>query len=632
MPNILKTKNEHEAPPVLPWTQGDWWGLSAVAGMALAIRMSYFALVHREFWFSHPLVDSVNYDIWARAILHGDWLGHEVFAHSPLYAFILAGAYFLAGGPNLVAVAGIQLALGAAGCGLVYLLARCWFPRPAAFAAGLLGAAYGAAVFHEGTLLTVLLIHLLNLSLLLAAFWAANRGRTWNWIFPGALLGLSILARPNALLLLPVLALWIWLQPNRAGQGKKVWGPMLALALSALVVVAPATLRNRVVLHEWLFTVGNGGLNTYLGNYRQASGYHIPTGDLGLSASEQVRNAKRLAEQMTGRNLTYGQSSSYWLSRALDDITADPGRWAKLEGRKLLLLLNYYEYTTSANYYLARSRTPFLQWPWLSFAAVAPLALAGLWLFRRRWLELFPLYGMVAAYAFSNLSMLVSSEYRYGLMPAFFIFAGAAAVEFFQLAARRKWRVLVVPVALLCVGGVITQVDATGKPLRAYHLATAHANLAMVYAGERDFAGAAREFAAAHTLLLDRPEYRGWLALQLGNAYMQAGQSAAALAPLEEAHRLVPDGAQAANDYANALTANGRFAEALALRQELLRGHEADAQYWMNYGITSLWAGDARTADRAFARAASIQPSLATTIAHARAAILATKVSGSKKF
>ena len=303
----------------------------------------------------------------------------------------------------------------------------------------------------------------------------------------------------------------------------------------------------------------------------------------------------------------------------------------KLLGRKTLLLFNHYEYTTSANYYLARERTPFLQWPWLSFAVVGPLALAGLWMFRRRWLELFPLYGLAGVYVFSNLSMLVSSEYRYGLMPAFFIFAGAGAVELLQLARRRDGRALAVPGVILMLFGALAQADAAGKEVRAYHLATAHANLAMVYAGVRDFGSAAREFETARVLLSDRPEYRAWLALQCGNAYMQAGQLNAALAPLAEAHRLAPDRAQAANDYANALTANGQYAEALALRQELLRGHEADAQYWMNFGITALWAGDARASDRAFTRAATLHPALAGTIAKSRAAILAVKNPPRKK-
>jgi len=601
--------------------RGDWLALAAVIAVAVAVRVAYFLTVHKELWFTHPIIDSLNYHEWALNILRGDILGHDVFVHSPLYAFFLAAIYALVG-PVPTLAAAVQLGLGALTCGLLFLLGRRLFSRWVGILAGLSQALYGIAFFHEGTLLTVVLIHLLNILLLLAAYWAASQKHWRAWVLPGVLLGLSVLTRPNILIFFFVLALWIWMLARQGGP--KPWlrafaVPAAVVGISMFVVILPATIRNYVVLHEFMLTVGHGGLNFYIGNNRQSLGYHRPVKELGLSATRQVMIFRKEAEKRLGRPLTYSESSRFWFREAWREIENDPAHWQRLLIDKLLLLLNYYEYTTSLNYYAIRAITPFLKLPWLPFGVLAPLALLGMVLARRRWRELLLLYGLVLVYAFSNLSMLVSSEYRFGLMPAFFLFAGLGLETLARRLWARQWHELWLPVTFLAIFSVVCNLDVIGQEGRDYHLATAHSNFGGLLARLEYYQQASEEYGMAKDILSYEPSHKSWLAQLQGDMLMKAGNFVPALAALHEAYSLAPEDADVANSYANALTANGNFDEAVEIRKEAIRLAPHSSQYQMNLGITYLWAKQDREAEKAFAAALALEPRLAKEIeAHRR--------------
>lgn len=601
--------------PPAAFSSRDWMALGLIVTLALAVRMAYYLSVRHELWFANPIIDSWNYHHWAKAILAGDILGKDVFVHSPLYAFFLALLYAVLG-PKPDLAAGVQLVMGALSCGLVFLLGRRVFDRTVGAVAAAMAAVYGVAIFHEGTLLTVILIHMLNLGVLLTAYWAAGREKWQSWIWTGLLLGLSVLTRPNILLLALILLSWLWMMYQ--GHWKKMAGPAVALCLCTAVVVLPATLRNMAVLHEMLLTVGNGGINFYLGNARDSRGVHVPFRELGLSASQQVQDFKAEAEKRLKRKLTYGQSSRYWSGQAWKDILADPLRWQRLLVDKLLFFLNDYEYTTSLHYYGVREITPFLKWPWLFFGFVGPFALLGMIFAVRQWKFLWPLYGLVLVYAFSNISMLVSSEYRFAVMPAFFVFAALAMKQWFGYLRQKNWPQVMVTLCLLLLFGLLANVDVLGRELRAYHLATAHANFGNLLSRLEYYQQASEEYGMAKELLENKPENKAWLALKQGQALMDGGEYDQAQQALDEAYSLSSEDPEVIDSLATALTANQRYQQAIELRKKAISIEPGNAVYYYNLGITCLWANLDAEAEPAFRKAQELDPKLSGEIAKKR--------------
>lgn len=603
-------------------TRGDGYFLAIVVCATFLVRWFFWSAVHGAFWFKFPLVDSVNYHRWALEIQQGLLLGKDVLLHSPLYAFFLAGLYQLFGSQPATAAA-IQLFLLAPLAGvLIYWLGRRLFSPGAGLAAGLLQAVYAPLFFFESTLLTTQLIHMINLLVLLAAYWALGRSKAWAWVVPGALIGLSVLARPNAVLLILVLAAWIAWRWRREQTWMRRLAAVAWLCVGAGALIAPLTVRNAVVLKEFLPTVANGGLNFYLGNFRGSTGFHVPQGEMGLSAIQQVQESRQRASEAAGRQLTYGQASRYWAGQGWREIGADPLRWLGLLALKTLRLFNAYEYTTSLNFAAVRERAAILRWPWLGFGLLAPLGLLGLILLRKEWLDLLPLYGLFAVYVFTNLGMLVSSEYRFALLPALLMTGGWVVTQAIAVIRKKTWRTLVLPAGLFAVLVIVSHLPVVPRPVRDYHLATAYANFGATSAQQGNFHQAADEFQRAIQKLQQQPAYLPFLSLQLGKAYLNAGQPTAALAPLEFAYARQPQDPEIGSTLANALTSLREYERALPLRQQVVGLAPTNPEYWVNLGITLLWMGQDLRAGEAFTRALTLAPGLAGRIEQTRQNIL----------
>jgi tetratricopeptide (TPR) repeat protein len=613
-----------------PWNRWDWLAGVLVFLAAAGPRLGYWLTVRGQLWFQNPIIDSDHFHKWAQSILHGNFLGTGTFAHGPLYAYLLAGVYALLG-PDPARAAGLQLLLGAVCCVLIYALARRFFSLPVALAAGLGQAVYGLAFFHEGTLLTVVLINFLNLCLLLAVYWAARRRAPARWIVPGVFLGLSFLSRPSIGLFLAVLFAWLaWLY-LRADR-KFALRAAVFLGASMALVVLPATVRNAVVLHEWMISVPHGGMNFYIGNARQAKGYHvILDNNAGLNADKIAERFKQDAEAALGRKLTYAEASAYWMGKAWREIFDDLGHWQELLLTKFLLFFNHYEYTTSLNYYAVRELTPFLKFPWLSFKWVAPLALLGMVWLRRRFRELFPLYGFALVVLAGNVAIMVSSEYRYAVMPVFFIFAAQGGVELVALARNKTWLRLGAALGLVLMFFALVSMEMIGKNERDYHLASAHSNFGHLLARLDNFQGASEEYGMAKDLVKFQPQYLSSASEELAATYIQLQRWDEARQELEEANTLSPNVVSVIDELGTVATAQGRFPEAIDLRKQALVLAPGEAKLHLNLGMTYLWAGQDRDADRELAEALRLSPELEKYLAEKRAVVLRNRKPGRGK-
>lgn len=202
----------------------------------------------------------------------------------PLFPLWLAALSFVSGSPVPVALAGLGNALfRAAACALLFVIARRYFGRRAAFGAVLLYVLDPWEALWVGFLLKEsLAIPLVLLSAWLLAR-AAEKRRPSDVVLLGIAIGVATLARVanGVLWFAAVAAMW------RAHRAKR-WGirsiasAVAILSLSMLVTVSPWMIRNWRVIGEPVLTPHFVGRKLFTSNWptieHETDGYYGPRG------------------------------------------------------------------------------------------------------------------------------------------------------------------------------------------------------------------------------------------------------------------------------------------------------------------------------------------------------------------
>jgi tetratricopeptide (TPR) repeat protein len=530
-----------------------WKQPALVFGIALAVRLVHLWQMRDAPVFSVLMGDARGYDQWAQTIAGGQWLGTEVFYQAPLYPYFL-GAIYAVLGRDLTVVRVIQAAIGAASCTMLALAASRLFSRRVGLVAGLCLAFYAPAIFFDALIQkTVLDVFFLCLMLWIASRLVDGAGATREWAWLGIAIGAFALTRENALVLAIVILTWI------RAQSQPPWTSAAgAFLLGLAVILAPVAARNYAVGGGIYLTTAQFGPNFYIGNNARADGTYAPLRP-GRGAPEYERqDATDLAERALGRSLTPSQVSRYWTDRALAFISSQPGRWAMLLGRKIVLLVNADEMLdTESQETHAESSMVLRVFGWFGhFGVLVPLALVGVvatWRERRR---LWPFHAMAAAYAASVIAFYVFARYRFPLVPFLVLFASAgvlAAPSLILATAQRRRAVLAV--------AIVAAAMAANWPA----LSTAM----MRAITENNLAAALQESGRLDEAL---DHYRRAIAIEsdyapaynnMGTALRAAGRPVEAIAAYERALQTLPEYPDAHYNLANALMAQGRSNEAV---------------------------------------------------------------------
>jgi 4-amino-4-deoxy-L-arabinose transferase-like glycosyltransferase len=468
-------------------SRAEWIGVAAVFLFALALRLLHLQQLRaHDPFFELPSVDERMYHQWALAIRGGDWLGANAFAgsdvvvgHGPLYPYFLALLYGLFG-PSVAAAKTAQCVLGSFSCVLVWALARRLFEPRVALLASLATAGYAMLLFYEGALVVANLQVLLCLLILLAVVRALERPRAWGWLGAGLLVGLSAIARPNALLFGAAIAAWIPLALRRAlPRGRRV-ALVAAFCVGAASMLLPVTLRNHALTGEWILVSHAGGLNFFIGNNPDANGaFRVPREfprALADDPWEQRALFRSTAERASGRELTASEVSAFWRDRGLDFIRARPAAWLRLELRKFALSVNAFEAWNIRSFTLSQHFSWVLRLPLISFGFLAPLALLGIVLTRRAWRRLVPLYAMLGTVLATQLIFFVLSRYRMPAVPLLAIFGAAGLVQLLDAVHARRWKWLAGAASLLVAASF-----AIHQPILREDLSVAYYNLGNRY-------------------------------------------------------------------------------------------------------------------------------------------------------
>jgi 4-amino-4-deoxy-L-arabinose transferase-like glycosyltransferase len=220
-------------------------------------------------------------------------------------------------------------------------------------------------------------------------------------IATGVCLGLSVLTRPQSVLMLPLLLLWFLLNSRKTAL--RVWlAPALLLVTATIAVLIPWTLRNYAVHGEWIFVSTQGGYTFHGANNPDAFGGHVPDYPPPIEGLSEVELDRE------------------YYRRGLDWIRSSPGDFLRLLPSKFARLWS----PVQVNTYEGEDFLPYasllkaVYWLYLALAAYGATQLGPRW--GRSMILLFPIA------VFTLVGLIYYGGTRYALPTAPFIVILAA--------------------------------------------------------------------------------------------------------------------------------------------------------------------------------------------------------------
>ncbi len=431
--------------------------VSLVIFVAFALRISHVIFTAKLNPLASDLVlDAAIYDRWAKALVWGGNTGPTSLMQAPLYPWFVSAVYRIFG-PGLTAVRAVQALLGTLTCGFMMASTRRLFrSSTAGILAGVIFALYLPAIFYEGVLAPPTLILFLNALFIFLMIPESRYPAGPRLLLAGFILGLSVVAKPVALLMLPFAIMHLLLrirkfEGGRLADRKREWAASLKtlsvntviLGFGLLIAITPLTIRNARLTGEFIPLTTGGGINFYIGNNPESTGfYSVPFFrgmSLGGTPEEQYRKMHEIASSEAGRPLSHLQVSNFWMTEGIESSLEDKGKWLGLLWKKSIFFWNRYERANIENIDFHKRFGGILALPLLNFGIVAPLGLLGIFSSFGRRKRLMLLYGGVMTYFAAALLFYVLARYRLPVVVFLVPFAGAGAAGILKLLADRQW-------------------------------------------------------------------------------------------------------------------------------------------------------------------------------------------------
>ena len=521
--------------------------------------------------------DAELYDIWAKEILAEGWIGQKVFFQAPFYPYFIAVIYrFLS--PDLLVVRWVQVLIGATSCALMADVGRSFFSPRIGILSGSLLALYPVAIYYDiliqkavfGLFFTVLILFLLGR--------LATQRRWVFWPAVGIVLGMLVLVRENALILFPVVLLWLFIRFWQEGPKRQiVWAVLVSAGF--FTALFPVALRNYVVGGEWFLTTSNLGFNLYMGNNTDATGTYksmvTGQGDWRFESDD----ARKLAEKELKRKLSQTEISQYWKERAFESIRSDIKSWARLLLKKWKLLWGALEMSDSESIYAYQDFSPLLRVLGYvyHFGTLLPFAVAGFlltWGYRR---QLWLMYLVLTAYAVGIMPFYVMARYRAPMLAVMVPFAAAGMVEMGRRIQRKAYGQLAAALAVSAAIALYANWPLMSKSAVA---ATTYYNWASVFENQERIDAAMEYYQKA----IQRNDRHPLALNNLGILYCRRGDYPSGIEQFERALKIDPRMAKTHMNIAIAYYHTGKLERALYHFRETLR-NDPDYDPIVNYNI-----------------------------------------------
>ncbi|MBI5604260.1 MAG: tetratricopeptide repeat protein [Deltaproteobacteria bacterium] len=483
---------------------------------AIALKLFIFFTV------SDPVV-FFKYPFFADQLNKGMDIGERLLDLSPLYLY---GMVFLQKiyGSNWEAMTVFQLLAGSFNGILIFLIGEKIFNRAVGLTAAVILMLYGNLTLFELTLEPDSFVLLLNSLFLLTVLWTGERSLNTHsaliWLWPGLILGLSVITKANALLIWPGVIFWIfWTSPG----GKKIRYALL-FTLGVSLLILPVTLRNYIQFHDPVLVTADMGKVFFHGNGPGATGMEradLPDQGFIEETGGEPDFAHTLfrstARGLTHRNLSPSESSRFWVFRTLDHIRSHPYSAFKLLAKKFVLFwLNYEVHDLDTNYaYYQTIRA----WPLVPFGLIAALGVVGMFLSRKNLKQTYLPFLMIAVYLLTVVIFFNASRYRLPAVPFLCLFAAYTILSLYDRLKRKQGKpffLIAVPTVLLFILSVFSLRDEVAALDRWQQATRFHYNLGgNVFFKKGEYQKAIEEYKRAVALAPNfAPAYN-----QMGKAY-----------------------------------------------------------------------------------------------------------------
>jgi 4-amino-4-deoxy-L-arabinose transferase-like glycosyltransferase len=452
---------------------------------ALSLKLLIFFLV------TEPIIFN-KYPYFAERISNGLDIGERILDLSPLYLYVNVLIYKIYG-KNWEVLAVLQILMGSLNCLFIYFIGEKIFGKAVGFVAALVLLLYGNLTLIELTLEPEVFGLFFNSLLVLILIPSQaetntnslnrlssptlplpleggglgggkiatpycvriNPGKGFGRMFSaGLLIGLATITKPNALLLLPVTLLWLWICPIYPSPGRKIKS-MLFVLLGVALLISPITLRNYVKFQDFILITADSGKVFFHGNGPGSTGMEradLPDQGFAEESQSEPDSAhaffRRTARALAGRPLKPSECSSFWFARTLNHMRAHPFSAFVLDIKKFFYFWGNYEVhdidSTYKNYRTLRN------WPLLPFGIISALGIVGMGLALKKFRQAFLLYAVILVYLISNLIFFVTSRYRLPAAPFLSIFSAYALTSLYTQWHERHLRKF-----LICSGLVV---------------------------------------------------------------------------------------------------------------------------------------------------------------------------------
>ena len=555
-----------------------FWKVIALAAIGFLIRLVYVWQIRESPFFDVLMGDARRYDAWAAEIAAGDLMGREVFYQAPLYPYFLGTLYAITG-RSLLIVRICQAAIGAMSCVFLALTARRLYSERAGLVAGFGLAVYAPVVFFDGLLQkSVLDLFFVSLSLWIISGLVDRPNKRSRWFWLGTALGALALTRENALILVAAILLWPPGRSQSTHRQRMLNAGVLVLGLT--LALLPVAVRNRIVGGEWYLTTSQFGSNLYIGNNPNADGTYAALREGRGTAEYERLDATELAEAATGRGLTPGEVSAFWVRETIKFVREQPGMWLRLMAKKVSLVWNRTEFVDTESQESYEDWSPLLRA--LAhvghFGVLVPLAALGVLATWKERSRVGVYYAMAGAYLLSVVVFYVSARYRLPLVPFLMLFASAGLASLASFVRTANGAKIAAAVAAIGAVAIVTnQPILSAEAMRA----ATETNLGVALQTDDRLGEAEAQYRRA--IAID-PGY--------GPAYVNLGMTLVALNRPEEAieaYRRARElgSADVELDYklANALLQAGRAAEAVGHFERAIAAGQRSAQLYSNLAI-----------------------------------------------
>ena len=538
----------------------------------LGLRLHWFASFQQSPLFQSPAVDEALHWSWANSLATGSGSPEIPYFRAPLYPWYLSLLHHLPGG--LAQVRAVGVLLGLFNLWLLVGFVGSFLPTRARWWLLALGGLDACWIYFEPMLLIPHLLIcclLLCTGLLLRADAARERKRLLLALASGLALGLACIARPNALLLTPLLPLLLWRQKAEDPTPKRRW-PVLLAVLGLLLPIALVA-----GINGWprsgVLLASQGGVNFYIGNNASADGHTASLPGVGNTweRADASMMAARADLSENDRQPDPGEESDWFYAEGRKWLLEHPVDGLRLYARKLQLLLAPVTLGSNTNPLALSARSPLFQtllrfsWWLVLLPGLLGLALG----FPRHRLLRHWCLATLGLWSLSLLLFFINSRFRLPLHPFLMLPAAALLAEYHRVPAllRQRARLFTCLVILL-----LLPLSALTLPKSLYHANTS------------------------------------WQMLQEGNAWLRLDEKEKAARCFRDAIAVSPELPGPRLNLGRMYHMEGDFAQAAEWYGRELEVDSSSAECWNNLASMHLSVGRYEEARLGFLRALRYRP------------------------